>query len=451
MSEALSTLFLHLSDIHFIRSYSGGAYDLEADLRRELELDVARLHSDLGPFRGILVSGDVAYAGKKEEYQTAHEWLERLCQVAGCPTHRVWTVPGNHDVDRDVARRSHPLRRAREAIRRAGPAGLDNEIANWVQDREFGAALLTPLSNYNEFAKRYGCEIRQGALAWDDDLELNDGLVLRIRGITSALISDELDNDGDHRLAAGSLQFAVPRGEPNVQYLVMCHHPPEWLFDRDIAEDYLRRAKIQLFGHKHRQRLNVINDGLRIASGAVHPSRSETNWNPRFNALRVVAVQSSGDWRMRVEVYPRVWNEERTEFIPEVEDGSSVRRFEFPLPGWQPVAPASANSDTASTAVDPPSGAEPEHLGVSQTARRGDLVDARRRLTYRFMELPYLARLDIARDLVLVQEEDADASGDELIRRVFRRAREQKKLEALWDAVEKRYEDPAKENPFVGH
>ncbi len=56
--------FIHLSDIHLDRG-SGGRYDLDNDLRREIISDVTRMKDKLGNVNisGILVSGDIAFSG----------------------------------------------------------------------------------------------------------------------------------------------------------------------------------------------------------------------------------------------------------------------------------------------------------------------------------------------------------------------------------------------------
>ena len=95
--------FLHLSDIHFRRGESGDVYDLDADLRNELERDVVQIiQSKRLVVDGMLVTGDIAFAGQKEEFEIASEWLASLCDLVGCPREAVWTVTGNHDVDRKV-------------------------------------------------------------------------------------------------------------------------------------------------------------------------------------------------------------------------------------------------------------------------------------------------------------------------------------------------------------
>ena len=56
-------ILVHLSDIHFSKRHSGGVYDLDADLRNELERDAEQMHGQLGSIHGLLITGDIAFAG----------------------------------------------------------------------------------------------------------------------------------------------------------------------------------------------------------------------------------------------------------------------------------------------------------------------------------------------------------------------------------------------------
>jgi len=98
MSED-NIVFIHLSDIHFKYSKDGGIYDLDEDLRNELELDAIKIQKEFGILHGILVTGDIVYSGKPEEYENVLNWLKELCEKLNCQTENVWTVPGNHDVN----------------------------------------------------------------------------------------------------------------------------------------------------------------------------------------------------------------------------------------------------------------------------------------------------------------------------------------------------------------
>jgi 3',5'-cyclic AMP phosphodiesterase CpdA len=65
----VTVAFIHLSDIHFGQE-KGGRVFTHSDVRERLIDDVAQLVKRLpnGKVNGIIVSGDVAYAGVKEQY-----------------------------------------------------------------------------------------------------------------------------------------------------------------------------------------------------------------------------------------------------------------------------------------------------------------------------------------------------------------------------------------------
>ncbi len=48
----------------------------------------------------MLVTGDISFSGRREEYQRAGAFLTELASVVGLPKARFFFVPGNHDVDR---------------------------------------------------------------------------------------------------------------------------------------------------------------------------------------------------------------------------------------------------------------------------------------------------------------------------------------------------------------
>ena len=192
---------VHLSDIHFRREVSGGPYDLDADLRNELGLDLGRELT--GEASGILITGDIAFGGKVEEYAVARAWLEELCTTARCKPSDVYTVPGNHDVDRDIVDDSEMIQEAHFELRKLEGAHLDHALAKMMGDRVRADGLLQPLAAYNDFALRYGCNITPGRLWWDNDLILNDGSILRLRGLTSVLVSDRYDDNRVNKLLLG--------------------------------------------------------------------------------------------------------------------------------------------------------------------------------------------------------------------------------------------------------
>ena len=324
MGEPLT--FIHLSDIHF-QVYRNGQLDLDKDLRNELMLDVARvMESARLNIDGLLVSGDIAYHGSQTEYATSSDWLNLLCDQVGCPQEIVWVVPGNHDVDRSVARNSKTIKTIHKELQTCEPDYVDAHLDEWMNDSNGMESLFKPLDSYNEFAARYRCSTTPSSITWKDDLTLNDGSKLRLYGINSALASGTEDNEKG-KLVVGTAQAGNLLRTEGVTYLSLCHHPSDWLLDGKLVTDYLNaRAAIQLYGHEHRQRITTIGDEtLMIGAGALQPSRGDDEWSPTYNLIQVSVNEDGADRNLLVSIWPRVWNNLRKMFNAELDEGDSER------------------------------------------------------------------------------------------------------------------------------
>jgi hypothetical protein len=433
------TVLLHLSDVHF-RSFRGNVYSSHDDLQNEVKRDAADFCKEFGPPTAILVCGDVAFSGQTEEFELAGRWLAELAAATGTRPDHIFTVPGNHDVVRSVIEGSQLLTMIHKELRPVDPEAVDERLDTFLKkDPEAAELVFRPTANYNVLAARFGCDVTPARPFWEHDLELNDGSILRLRGLNSAIVSDKDDNDAANKLCVGSAQFTLQRTD-GIEYAVLCHHPPSWLRDQDAIEDTLNnRARLQLFGHKHRQRLVRINDSIRLSAGAVGPDPREPRWQPRYNFIRV-RIEQTTKRTMRVRVHPRVWNDEKARF--EAASGDvPFEEHDLPVSAWTapsapiPREPASTSSETT--------------VLVSGDGERRGLMDARRLLTYRFLTLPYPARFQVAQSLGLLDEDDRGLTETETYRLWFKRAADRHQLEALWDAVERQQPtSPVASNPF---
>jgi 3',5'-cyclic AMP phosphodiesterase CpdA len=52
-------------------------------------------------FDFVLATGDVAYAGKPQDYRLAAGFFEAVGAASGVPKATIFCVPGNHDIDRE--------------------------------------------------------------------------------------------------------------------------------------------------------------------------------------------------------------------------------------------------------------------------------------------------------------------------------------------------------------
>jgi hypothetical protein len=201
-------LMLHISDIHFKHGEVGEPDDPNRGLRDDLIQDVKHMRGRLGPPGMILLSGDIAYAGREDEYHFAYSWLEKeLCPAAQCLIENVFVIPGNHDVD--LTAENGPGFKAARSDLRARPAGMvDAELREWLRDPSSANIIFSPLDNYNRFfAAKVLCAIGPYNVKGPDgkiipnvskpfvdrDVKLNDGSVLRLWGFNSVLVSDLTD------------------------------------------------------------------------------------------------------------------------------------------------------------------------------------------------------------------------------------------------------------------
>lgn len=254
-----------MSDIHFQRN-AGSTYDPYAGLRNELELDIQKFAAEIfKSVNGILITGDIAYSGDPIEYGYAQTWIEKIAATLHLdPGEDVFVIPGNHDVQREAVRNSETIQGYHATLRDSTKDPNLTLVKYLQKDDEAKRIIFKPLRNYNDFAAKYQCNISADEPFWEHPFTLRDGSTLIIRGMNSTLISDELDSDTAHKLVVGDYQLEILR-QDGVEYMILCHHPPQWMVDQDQAETLLTaRARVQLFGHKHMQRVTRIEDSVRV-------------------------------------------------------------------------------------------------------------------------------------------------------------------------------------------
>lgn len=439
-------VLVHLSDIHFTRS-SGNVHDVDQTVRDELLSDVEALTKKLGAAAGVLVTGDIAFSGKKEEYQHAAEWLRKVCDAVGCEEQKVAVVPGNHDVDRGLAG-DLITKMLHETIRGLDGAAIDAKLREYFSHAGSANALTAPLAQYNVFAAPYECDVTDKKPFWQRDLRLSCGTTIRMRGLCSAYVSNA--EDDRNKMILGTA-YAGVRREDGVLHLTLCHHPPEWFRDQDPVEDLLKsRVHIQLFGHKHAQRVDVINEKVRLIAGATHPERREPAWLPTYNVLE---IERRDEDSIGLRLYQRRWHQAETKFVAEPDPNSGKVYRDFKWAGFpRRVAAASPPATSSMTAAVAQHVVDRVADVVASTPSAVDSSpnseDHKQRLTFRFLRLPTLERYQIALNLRLMREGDDALPPNTLFLEVFQRAVEARRLADLWDETEQRHDDRAPLNPF---
>lgn len=405
---------IHLSDIHF--GGYGPEWDEDADQREQLLVDVAeRVADDNNPADGILIGGDIAFSGKAAEYERAGEWISRLIEASGCPESAIWAVPGNHDVDWDIVNKSHILSGFRRDVRACDLANLDELLRMRLAQDGAASGLIQPFKAYNEFVFGWGCTSSASPSHWKDDVLRIGQTPVLLWGMNSALVSDAGDTGGKEQqpnLVLGTHQAKV-RALPAEIRITLCHHPPLWLRDWEHVAPYLARADIALFGHEHTYDAYQPENGgtVHIHAGAVGPER-EAGLVPTYNIL---TLRVDGN-ELTVIVQPRLWSTEDTRFIPHSEERQDFvvaldrrtliamdesPKHEQEESGKSDEEPASATPLTPELAPTGPSGEAPADKAVNDPSRL-------RALAVSFLSAPVTRRLEIARNLGVLSDEDLD-------------------------------------------
>lgn len=336
MTERNVLSFIHISDIHFVKS-SGDPYDIDEELRQAMLYDLENCaKSLLYKVNGILVCGDLAFSGKMEEYNKANEFLKNVLQVFDMKQNDLYCVVGNHDVDQSVVRDSHVLELVQDELASTKDSSQLDYIIRKIQNDSVinveGGLLYKPIETYNSYFHSMSCDYTVSKPNWSTVMPLNDIYNLIIFGMNSVLTSnykDHLDKSGKRYEDGTERKMSINRGQiPKVSknsiYLSLCHHPPECWNDESLLNMMDSKVKIQLYGHKHQQNIDVNEQRVRISSGALQPERGD-NWIPRYNWLEIWLENNE----LCVKIYPRIYNDIDGKFYDDEESCDKNCKFQL--------------------------------------------------------------------------------------------------------------------------
>jgi predicted phosphodiesterase len=441
--------FVHLSDIHFGQNRNGSVV-VHKDVREELLRDCALMRSKLGDATGVLITGDIAYAGKASEYGGASEWLAQLTGIVGCKRTDVSVIPGNHDIDFDEIGYSTKL--AHENLRNCSTEeaeGVLEEIASGAEDVN---PLLPKLKAYREFAEVYGCDFESiRKPVWTDEFSLGGQYKLSLLGLNSVQISDRHDTQKMGTMVLGKNQYIFPR-QNDVANVVLVHHPLHYFKDTIDASRYITsRASVIMAGHEHQPAIQKLSnetadERLLISSGATNPP--EMDYKYTYNWLEFSHREVGAAQKLVVRVYPSVWVRDRTRFAPDRErlDGCESKEFELNCPMFKPK--------TREKSVEPVTRIEAAtgNANLENNCVMIDREDERfARLRYFFWRyLDWRLRLSVLSEQDILPRTADRPLPQTMERHALETARSQQKLALLWDAVMQRVPEGHREpNPFV--
>lgn len=369
----MPAIFAHLSDIHFGQERDNTVH-IHDDVKRQLITDAAEVIGALpgATAHGLLVTGDIAYSGKRPQYEEAGRWLDELANKIGCPIHQVQMVPGNHDVDRDKL--SIGGSQLLDYIRAGGAADYEKVVDNPF-DR---TSLLARFEDYGSFSFGYDCAL-DGEVRFATNLrvELAPGRWIRFIRMNSSLLCHGKERDDAPELMIGARQFTIPR-HPGEENVVLVHHPLNWYKDADDVRQYVRsRARVFISGHEHDPKVAIDHveaecDVMMLAAGAAVPFKSDDIYTYTYNIIEFDWDQEAD--ALAVTMHPRAWNPERTSFqADEKRLGGSEPRFTLGSPNFRKCKRPDVGEDSVGSLAAGVSEPEPVVEVVAADGEEGEM------------------------------------------------------------------------------
>jgi metallophosphoesterase superfamily enzyme len=352
--------WLHISDIH--------ECSREGHFRKRMYAEIVAEVERQTPPDLVFLTGDIAFAGTEPEYLGLEKaFIDPLKKAlpTNCP---VFTVPGNHDVDRERA--TKPRLWIGDSDEAKAFQSIDAKGAAKRKD-----IVLPRFFAYAAFDRRVSVwkpnwlESEIGAVWWLQ--EINDAKVAVVGVNTAWLCQDDHDwgklTPGRYMLEKG-VDEALSN-KPDLLF-VLGHHPLDAFSvegepgDGPRVRDRLKQANaLYLHGHLHASGTDSIGDVLRSTLTIQAPSAFQAHDNRRWrNGL----VWGEADLLAgAVFLEPRLWNEDKREYKFDIDAGYESERlpgreaFRLSLSGRTPIdAPSVGAPVAASKPLDVPSGWE---------------------------------------------------------------------------------------------
>ena len=321
---------LQISDIHF-HAFPGDDEDEYRNMRQKFLEDLDYVREHISPIDTILICGDIAFSGKKEEYDVARvfikEILIKLTKDGKQPN--VFTVPGNHDKDRSVYEET---RYVLNKILTSDKSSDANVFINKIRksENETLKILYAPLTEYNSFASDFssiddvaasiikGESLESKKVTYSRTIGTLGDYTVSLHGLNSTLSSDRYDfsitdREKSHKLFLPKIAYNQVRTKNDI-FVSVVHHPIEdFLINAsNITEKFDNLYHIQLFGHIHKQS-SMADSNIKIYSGALQPDeQDETDYFPVYNIITLDVVDSL----LSVEIISRKWNGSQFEMYP---------------------------------------------------------------------------------------------------------------------------------------
>lgn len=332
--------WLHLSDWH----------EGQPEFDRKVVLDSLikditnrkLISSDLEKINAVIFSGDIAYSGKKEQYESVNKTLIRpIKRILGENVKFVF-APGNHDLDRDDLKKIP--KQWLERMSSLNNAGYSDSFRDLVTREGAYSNVLAPFKNFYNFVGQNGFRNSNDSPVCFYKFKLGSKNIAII-AINSAINSSMHKIKSDYRsdlsefiwdygtliITEDQIRDAIGKSEGCDFKILVLHHPISWINPNDqpqIEQLIARNFDILIHGHEHVPRFSSIENNISslkiIPAGATFDKRKPNN--PRYvSSINFSSINT--DTREGV-VFNRRWSDQNDRWIAdETHSYSGITRF----------------------------------------------------------------------------------------------------------------------------
>ena len=293
--------YLHLSDLHIGYTNMRGdnwhlnAFNQDLVITSLLEA-IKEIINGVEYFDFIIISGDLARKGKKEEYDVASIFCKKLLSVTNLSSEKLYIVPGNHDIDREMIKEIH--------VRGFYKFKSQDDITEIIADSDFSKILKRKFNNFENFLER--ALIRRifdyKNYHFVDTLSITkseQNIFVNIVGLNSGLFSG-YDGDDNKKLAIGLFQVEKALNQLKndaILSIAFFHHPFECfsIVDKVCKNLLIKKMDLILTGHYHANFSSIVisplGGCLLLSAGASFETRESSN---SFNIVEIETNTGEG-------------------------------------------------------------------------------------------------------------------------------------------------------------
>lgn len=281
---------LHLSDLHF------KSQDISQDIvLSSLIKAINKIFSKESKPDILIITGDIAFSGKSEEYEKAAIFVNNICNICHVDKENIVLIPGNHDVDRAKINKNHinwwyGFKTEQEI---SDVLKSDESFPKIFAKNEHFYEFLGKITNNSIIIERYGQYIKEVKLD-------NEPIGIKIVGLNSSLFCG-YDGDDKERLALGLDQVNACDQviDSDSEIIISCIHHPLKCFhpsDRTSLTILQRFSDIILSGHVHETSTTSVSDGIAgktvfLSAGSAYEWREKENG---FNIIELDLIKLNG-------------------------------------------------------------------------------------------------------------------------------------------------------------